>query len=108
MQKVQIVTFVPLDEADAVRLALGKAGAGIIGKYSCCSFSVVGTGRFSPDLDANPHTGEVGKLNNVTEERIEVVCNKTDAKRVIAALRSAHPYEEVAFFIYPIIGEEEL
>ena len=108
MQKVKIVTFVPLDNADAVRIAFGEAGTGVIGEYSYCSFSVTGTGRFTPSDNAHPHVGQTGQENSVTEERIEVVCDKSTAKQAISAMRAAHPYEEVAFDIYPLITEDEL
>lgn len=106
--KVKIVTFVPLENADAVRDALGNAGAGQIGEYSFCSYTVKGVGRFLPSDNANPHIGESGKLKAVEEERIEVVCDRDKAKQVIVAMKSTHPYEEVAFDIYPLISEEEL
>jgi hypothetical protein len=108
MSKVKIVTFVPIDHAEQVRTALGDAGAGVIGEYSYCSYSVVGKGRFIPSDDANPHIGEPGQLEVVEEERIEVVCNRDKAKAVIAAMKQAHPYEEVAFDIFPLIEESEL
>ena len=106
--KVKIVTFVPLEFADKVRSALGIAGAGKIGEYRDCSYSVKGTGRFLPSNNANPQVGEKGRLNQVEEERIEVVCDREKAKQVIVALKQAHPYEEVAFDIYPLLAEEEL
>lgn len=106
--KVKIVTFVPSENADAVRDAIGKAGAGQIGEYSFCSYSVNGTGRFLPSENANPHIGKSGKLEAVPEERIEVVCERSKAKQVIITMKSAHPYEEVAFDIYPLMNEEEL
>lgn len=105
---VKIVTFVPIDSADAVRHAIGNAGAGQIGEYRFCSYSVVGKGRFIPSDEANPHIGTANKLETVEEERIEVVCEKSKAKNVIAAMRQAHPYEEVAFDVYPLIDEGEL
>ncbi len=108
MSKVKIVTFVPLEDAEKVRNALGESGAGVIGEYSFCSYSVVGTGRFIPSSNARPHIGELNKLEAVEEERIEVVCNKSDAKQVISAMKQAHPYEEVAFDIYPLIDESDL
>lgn len=108
MSNVKIVTFVPLENADAVRRAFGDAGAGVIGEYCYCSYSVVGKGRFVPSANAQPHIGQPGLAEVVEEERIEVVCDKTDAKAVIAALRAAHPYEEVAFDIYPLIDESDL
>ena len=106
--KVKIVTFVPIENADSVRQALGEAGAGKIGEYSYCSYSIIGKGRFLPSGRAHPHIGEPGKPELVTEERIEVVCDRNSAKAVIAAMKSAHPYEEVAFDIYPLIDETEL
>lgn len=106
--KVKIVTYVPLDNADAVRIALDTAGAGQIGEYSFCSYSVVGKGRFIPSSKANPHIGKSGVMETVVEERIEVECDRSRAKAVIKAMKSAHPYEEVAFDIYPLIDENEL
>lgn len=107
-KRVKISTTVPLDHADDVRDALGKAGAGIIGDYSFCSFSTTGRGRFLPGDKANPHIGEAGMLETVEEEHIEVVCDRTAAKQVIKALRDAHPYEEVIVNIVPLIGEDQL
>ena len=108
MSNVKIVTFVPLANADDVRRAFGDAGAGVIGEYSYCSYSVVGKGRFMPSANARPYIGQSNVAEIVEEERIEVVCDRADAKAVIAALRKVHPYEEVAFDIYPLIGESEL
>lgn len=107
-KKVKIVTYVPLENADVVREALGKAGAGKIGEYSFCSFSIVGKGRFLPSQNANPHIGHSGAMESIDEERIEVECARDKAKAVIKAMKNAHPYEEVAFDIYPLLTEEEL
>jgi hypothetical protein len=106
--RVKIVTFVSLDNADAVREALGKAGAGQIGEYSFCSYSVVGKGRFTPSDNANPHIGSSGIAEVVEEERVEVECDRSRAKAVIEAMKIAHPYEEVAYDIYPLLEEDEL
>lgn len=106
--KVKIVTFVPLAAADKVRQALGSAGAGQIGEYSYCSYSVAGSGRFIPSDKASPRIGTANQLEVVEEERIEVVCDRGNAKAVIAAMKQAHPYEEVAFDVYPLLSEEEL
>lgn len=106
--KVKIVTFVPVDDADKVREALGNAGAGQIGEYSFCSYSVLGKGRFIPSENANPHIGQLGVAEVVEEERIEVECDRANAKAIIQAMKSAHPYEEVAFDIYPLLEESEL
>lgn len=106
--KVKIVTFAPTENADAIRDALGKAGAGQLGEYSFCSFTTQGKGRFVPSAKANPHIGSADVAETVNEERIEVLCDRDKAKTVIAAMKQAHPYEEVAFDIYPLISEEQL
>ena len=92
----------PESHTDIVREAIGKAGAGKIGNYTFCSFSSKGVGRFKPEDGAHPAIGEVGKLESVQEERIEFVCDRNLVKDVIAAIKKAHPYEEVALDIYPL------
>lgn len=99
---VKIVVFVPLESADEVRKAMGDAGAGKIGNYSNCSFSCVGTGRFLPLDGANPTIGSIGSAEKVQEERIEMICSREKLKDVIKAMKESHPYEEVAFDIYPL------
>lgn len=106
--KVKISTTVPIENADELRAALGEAGAGVFGEYRYCSFSVVGKGRFLPVGNANPHIGQVGNLEVVEEEQVEVICDRSVAKEVIAALKQAHPYEEVIVEIIPLLDEEEL
>ncbi len=106
--RVKIITTVPPADADALREVLGKAGAGNIGEYSFCSFSCQGQGRFIPSENANPHIGKANKLEIVEEERIEVICDGANARQVIAALRQAHPYEEPAIDIVPLLSEEDL
>lgn len=108
MTRIKIVTFVPIDHADAVRDAMGSAGAGVIGKYRYCSFSVTGTGRYIPSKDASPYIGQANQLEATPEERIEVVCEHHDAKEIIRALRASHPYEEVALDIYELVYESEI
>lgn len=103
-EKVKIVVFVPESHADAVRQAVGDAGAGKIGNYSHCSFSSKGRGRFLPLEGANPTIGEVGKSEVVEEERIEFVCERTILNKVVEAMKKAHPYEEVAFDVYPLLS----
>lgn len=108
MSQVKIVVFVPKTHTDIVRQAMGDAGAGKIGNYSHRSYSVDGVGRYKPNEGAKPFIGSVGKFEEVEEERIECVCNRDKAKEVIEAMRKVHPYEEVAFDIYPLLTEEEL
>lgn len=103
METVKLVVFVPVTHADIVREAMGKAGAGVVGDYKYCSFSVRGTGRFIPLNTAHPFIGEVGKLEEVEEERIETVCYKKDLEKIITAMKKVHPYEEVALDVYPLV-----
>ncbi len=101
--RVKIVVTVPVSHADSVREAMGLAGAGHIGNYSSCSFSSKGIGRFKPEIGANPAIGRVGELETVEEERIEVICDAGILKGVIAAIRKAHPYEEPALDVFPLL-----
>jgi len=84
---VKIVVGVPEAYADKVRRAMGKAGAGKIGDYEFCSFSIKGIGRFIPLKTANPTIGQKGKLEQVIEERIETVCLKKDLQKIIKAIK---------------------
>lgn len=101
-KKYKLVVFVPINYPDEVRRAIGDAGGGKIGNYSFCSFSSVGLGRFIPDKDANPSIGKIGKLEQVQEERIEVLCDEILIDSIISAMKKAHPYEEVAYDLYPL------
>ncbi|HET6568068.1 MAG TPA: Nif3-like dinuclear metal center hexameric protein [Rhodothermales bacterium] len=99
----KLVTFVPPSHTDAVRQALADAGAGRIGDYDSCSFSLRGTGTFRPGEEASPFIGTTGGgLESVEEDRLEVEVARWDLGRVVQALRSAHPYEEVAYDVYPV------
>ncbi len=102
-KNVKIVVFVPLTHADKVRSAMGDIGAGKIGNYSHCSFSSKGLGRFTPLEGANPSIGEVGKPETVEEERIEMLCPRELLSQAIEAMKKVHPYEEVAYEIYPLV-----
>jgi hypothetical protein len=101
---VKLVVFVPEENADEVRQALGEAGAGKIGEYSFCSYSIKGVGRFVPNDKASPHIGEAGKMEAVDEERIEVACEKDQAAEIIDVIKRVHPYEEVVIDIYPMLS----
>ncbi len=102
-ERVKIVVTVPEDAADVLREAMGQAGAGEIGEYSHCSFSVKGVGRFLPSDQANPAVGSRGQLERVTEERIEVTCSVDLLDQVTEVIRQAHPYEEPVIDIYPLL-----
>lgn len=101
---VKLVVFVPEENADDVRRSLGEAGAGKIGEYTFCSYSIKGVGRFKPGDKANPHIGSVGKLEEVNEERIEVACEKSQVSDIIKVIKNVHPYEEVVIDIYPMLS----
>lgn len=97
---VKIVVFIPVKDADNLRQVIHEAGAARIGNYSHCSWSTRGHGRFKPEAGADPTIGEIGKLEVVEEERIEFLCPKEKLTEVIAAMKQAHPYEEVAYDVY--------
>jgi len=100
---VTFVVYVPETHADVVREALGRAGAGAVGDYVYCTFSVKGVGRFMPLDSAHPAIGQAGKLESVVEERIETVCYKDEVWKIIDAVNQVHPYEEVAYDVYPLV-----
>lgn len=102
MKRYKIVVYVPESHGDALREAMGNAGAGIIGNYTHCMFTLKGTGQFKPGEGSDPFVGEVGKLNKVEEERIETVCEEDTLAGLVKAIRDTHPYEEPAFDVYPI------
>ncbi|MDR4888967.1 Nif3-like dinuclear metal center hexameric protein [Fredinandcohnia sp. QZ13] len=101
----KLAVYVPKEAADEVRTALGTAGAGFIGEYSHCTFNTQGTGTFLPHEGTNPHIGVVGQLEKVDEIKIETVFPSSLQKKVVTAMLKAHPYEEVAYDIYPLENE---
>ncbi len=103
-KQYKLVTFVPPGNLDAVRNALCGAGAGVIGEYTCCSFAGPGEGTFLPSDMAEPVLGERGILNRVEEARLEMVVEPGALGGALLALFAAHPYEEVAYDVYPLEG----
>lgn len=106
VERILLVFTVPVADADRVRQALGDAGAGQIGDYSHSSFSIKGTGRFKPTKGANPTIGKVGQLEEVVEERVEIMCDKEQIKELVTVLKKVHPYEEPAIYIHPLLSAE--
>ncbi|MBE3556593.1 MAG: Nif3-like dinuclear metal center hexameric protein [Firmicutes bacterium] len=96
LRLLKVVTFVPSQAAEAVRMAMAEAGAGFMGAYSHTTFTASGTGRFLPTEGAHPAIGTVGRLEEVPEERIESIVRTDQAQAVEKAIRRAHPYEEPA------------
>ncbi|SDF24709.1 Nif3-like dinuclear metal center hexameric protein [Sporolituus thermophilus] len=101
---VKIVTFVPEGHVESVRNAMAAAGAGHIGNYSHCSFQTAGTGTFLPLAGTRPFIGEQGKMEYVPEYRLETIAPEAIVRRVVAAMIKAHPYEEVAYDLYPLLN----
>jgi dinuclear metal center YbgI/SA1388 family protein len=97
------VIYVPRENAEAVQAAVFEAGAGHIGDYSHCSWSVSGIGQFLPHEGASPAVGSVGAVEKVAEDRFEVVAPARIRAEVLAAMRAAHPYEEPAFDVFALL-----
>ena len=95
----KIVVFVPIEAVSEVEKAMCEAGAGRLGSYDSCSYSMKGEGHYRPLDGAKPWSGEIGIVHHEAEERLEVLVNKAFCGRVIAAMLKAHPYEEPAFDI---------
>lgn len=98
----KLAVFVPKEQADAVRDALFAAGAGVIGAYDECSFNLEGTGTFRAGEGTDPFVGQRGERHDEQEVRVEVICPLPVQQAVVAALLKAHPYEEVAYDLYPL------
>ncbi len=98
----KLVFFVPTEHTQAVRDAVFSAGAGTIGEYDNCSYNLEGSGTFRASEKANPYVGEKGRLHEEKETRVETILPAHLKNRVISALLSSHPYEEVAWDLYPL------
>ncbi len=101
-QLLKLVVFVPKGHEDRILDALARAGAGQIGRYSHCTFQTMGTGTFMPAADTNPFIGSKGELEKVSEIRLETILPVTRRKTIISDLIKHHPYEEVAYDLYPL------
>jgi hypothetical protein len=99
----KLVVFVPVDALDAVRDAVFAAGAGRIGEYERCSWYTEGTGTFLGGHQTDPSIGERGREERVPEFRLETVYPADREEEVVRALREAHPYEQPAFDLYPLL-----
>ncbi len=98
----KLVTFCPQNETEEVRNAIFEAGAGVIGKYDCCSFNIEGKGSFRGGDDTNQFVGVKGELHFEPEMRIETILPYYLVPKVVSAMIEAHPYEEVAYDVYPL------
>jgi len=100
----KLVWFVPEAALDATRDAVFDAGAGVIGNYTRCSWYTAGTGTFHGEVGSDPTIGEAGREERTPELRVETVVPVERASEVVRALLAAHPYEEVAFDLYPLVA----
>lgn len=107
-QLMKLVVFVPATHLEIVRKAIGDSGAGAIGAYSHCTFAAKGTGTFLPQKGTNPYIGEQGKWSEVDEYRLETILPTSIKQQVIKAMLAAHPYEEVAYDLYPLMLYEQI
>jgi hypothetical protein len=103
VSRVKLVWFVPEDALDATRNAVFEAGGGRIGDYERCSWFTAGTGTFFGAEGTDPAIGERGREERISELRVETVVPADRLEAVVAALRAAHPYEEPAFDVYPLL-----
>ena len=102
----KLVVFVPDAHVTTILDALFAQNAGRIGNYSCCSFRSEGVGTFKPGEGATPAVGESGALNEVRESRVEVQVGHDDVDRLVDALKQVHPYETVAYDVYPLSARD--
>ena len=107
VNKVKIVVMVPTNYLEKVRMAVLDAGAGVIGNYTHCSTSFSGIGTFKPSVNANPFIGDVSQFETVREERLEVIVQVRDVKKILRVIREVHPYEEPGIDIIPLIDEND-
>ena len=103
----KLVTYSPKANTQSILVALHKAGAGNIGNYDQCSFTVEGSGTFRPNEQSTPHIGKKGKTESVTEDRIEVILPTHLQHQILSALKDAHPYEEVAYYLSEIVNKNQ-
>lgn len=100
MSHYKLCFYVPEAELETVKEAVFAAGAGQIGNYSHCCWQTLGTGQFKPNDAATPFIGTANTVESVMEYKVEMICAEGDIKRIIAALKQAHPYEEPAYDVW--------
>jgi dinuclear metal center YbgI/SA1388 family protein len=103
--QLKLSVFVPFSHIDKVAEAIHSEGGGVIGEYSHCSFRTIGTGTFKGSEKTDPFIGNKKKLEHVDEIKLEVLIDSFNSSRVISAMLKSHPYEEVAYDLYPVVNE---
>mgnify|MGYP003385347761 CR=1 FL=1 len=100
----RINVYIPATHLDSVKQAMFSAGAGKIGNYAQCCWQVKGVGQFEPLVGSDAFIGETGRLEQVDEYKVELVCESDVIHQVIDALKLSHPYEEPAYDVYePVV-----
>lgn len=108
MTYFKLETYVPEEFVETVKAALAAAGAGSLGRYDRCFWQTAGTGEFRPLPGAHPFIGTAdGTTTRVREVKLETICSAVDRRKVIAALKAAHPYECCAYYLFPVEMPEE-
>jgi dinuclear metal center YbgI/SA1388 family protein len=102
--RLKLVTFAPGEHVERICDVLAQTGAGVIGEYTHCAFTTQGKGTFLGSPASHPVIGSAGKLEKVEEVRIEMICPKERLDQILQTLRQVHPYEEVAYDLYPLEG----
>jgi len=105
LEKLEV--FVPSEHSDTLREAIFAAGGGEIGEYSKCSFNIDGKGTFLPGEGSNPHVGQKGTMEEADEVKIEIMFPKYLRNKLLSAMRAAHPYEEVAYYLHPLSNKNQ-
>lgn len=100
----KIVVYTPLSHTNVIRETLASCGAGNIGGYDSCSFSTKGVGRFRGRKGTKPYIGKAEQIEEVEEEKIETICEIEKIDYIINKIKQAHPYEEPAIDIYPLLN----
>ena len=100
----KMVFYVPEADAEQVKQAVFATGAGRLGNYAECCWRTLGQGQFRPLAGANPSLGEVGELEHVAELKVELLVDDDCLAVAVAALKQAHPYEEPAYDVWPLLS----
>lgn len=98
----KFVVYVPDTHKENIISAINEGGGGQIGNYSCCTFQTSGLGTFKPEEESKPFLGKKGELENVEETKIETIIPKNEIQRLLETVKKAHPYEEMAYDLYPM------
>jgi len=91
--------YVPLLDAEKVKSAMFKAGAGMHENYSYCSWQTEGKGQFMPINNAKPAIGKIDDIETIPEVKVEMTCHKDKIKEVVTSMKNTHPYESVAYSV---------